>query len=125
MTSLLETGWSAAGGYFDKYVDDIVWCSNHVQRRVDYVVSFCRYQRNVVGAVLMDPYDPKNPLDYESLLLEQASRHVYQLPHFQGMYIDSLGLSEVYDTANDDGDALFLCAFLVWWRAMVWVLLMS
>ena len=46
--------------------------------------------------------DTMNPL-FEDLIVEQATRHLEKIPHFEGIAIDRLDYSEFFNLDADDG----------------------
>jgi hypothetical protein len=57
------------------------------------------------GAVVMDAADAS----YGGLLLEQATRHNATLSAFEGLVIDGLENTELYNVAGDDGASVVGC----------------
>jgi hypothetical protein len=79
MSALFTTGWSVNGGFFNNSNGNREW----------------------VDDVLMDASDPA----FAALLMDQAVRHVTNVPAFQGLVCDRLDYSDLYAVGptSDDG----------------------
>ena len=67
------------------------------------------YTFDGLGAITMDSSGGLNDqVAFEDVLVDQASRFGAQLPHFSGLLIDRLSITELYNINGDADDGAFV-----------------
>jgi hypothetical protein len=106
LQTAINNSWSVDDGYRSGLVESALNKSLLVDRpHCDRLC--CRLLFTDVGAVLMDPFSTGDPIELAALLLDQLSRHITKLGNNVGVVFDHLGVSELYNLAEDDGEANF------------------